>query len=895
MPSCDPLRVLAVDDDPFALALLVRHLSSAGHQVLTARNGKEALKVLLEEGAPMVITDWSMPEMDGLQLCRTIRIHEGIPFTYVIVLTANTEEDHTIDAFEAGTDDYLAKPFRERELLARVQAGQRIIRLREDLERRSRDVHHSNAELAVANEKLAEANHRLNHMATTDELTGLLNRREALNRLYEYWSTSLRHGDPLSCIAIDIDHFKNFNDRYGHATGDWVLRETAAVLRRTARRGESVCRLGGEEFLILCPKATHNMAAVGAERLRLAVESNRLVGGGSSLNVTVSLGVAERTLTMSGHDDLLRAADTALYEAKNAGRNTVRVANSGRRQEGSSDPRGGSFFAADERTSAAAPVHEQIKVLVADEDADSLHTCVTELRRAGYGVLEAARGTEALQRAEIDLPDVIVLDVGLSDISGMECARRLTSHPRTRDLPLILMTDHVGEFGMDFLGVVEYLRKPLQPQELVLRVRTMARFRKELSHSNAIRGEQTRALDLLLTFSRDIAGADSLDAILDATNTAAATLTCSRRVCILMPDLQHTALAVARSLGIENQALSRIRVPLGSPTTGEVFTTRETKVLHSPEEARHRRQDPDYELFPGTPTICTALCAPECVVGVLVIAGRPDASPFSPLDLEYVDLICNIAASAIHDCQTQRARDEARDSIVVALAKLAEFRDTDTGKHLDRVTQFCTLLALQLREEGRQGATIDDEFLADLARAVPLHDIGKVAVPDHILRKPGRLDDDEVRVMQTHAEIGAMTIRSVIDRAPGARFLEMAEQIAWNHHEWYNGRGYPRGLKGQDIPLAARIVAVADVYDALTTKRIYKDAMPHEKACDIIVQSSGSQFDPDLVEAFRRCAPEVARLARELADRPESAAPAKSAKLRSSRHENASVLAPLGV
>lgn len=311
--------VLAVDDDPFCLRVLERHLRNDGYTVVTATNGKEALRALLDQGMQLVVTDGSMPEMGGLELCRALRTHEGIGLVFVIVLTARTDEDHLVEAFQAGADDYITKPFKRRELLARLHAGQRLIDLQRELTKRTIEAHRVNAELAVANQKLAT-------LATRDELTGLVNRREAMERLTGYWASAKRYGDPLSCIVLDIDHFKKFNDMYGHAVGDSVLRETAHILQCSARRGEIACRVGGEEFLIICPTATVKAVAVAAERFRRTVAANVISEGESELSITISLGLAGMCDGITCPDQLLKAADDALYAAKAAGRNCVRTA-----------------------------------------------------------------------------------------------------------------------------------------------------------------------------------------------------------------------------------------------------------------------------------------------------------------------------------------------------------------------------------------------------------------------------------------------------------------------------------------------------------------------------------------------------------------------------------------
>ncbi|MFH1109221.1 MAG: response regulator [Planctomycetota bacterium] len=871
MSESESLRVLIVDDDPSALTLLSRYLTDAGHSVATAANGAEALRVLLAEGPPIVITDWAMPVMDGLELCRAIRTHEGIPFAYVIIVTATeTAAEQVVQAFEAGADDYLSKPFNRKELLARMRAGQRIIRLQQALHGRNRELHRVNAEMAIAHSRLGEVNAKLSRMVMTDELTGLINRREALARLGTFWSSAVRHGTPLSCILLDVDRFKHCNDAYGHAVGDVVLREIARVMRSTSRQDESVCRIGGEEFLVICPHATAEEAAVGAERLRCAIQDAVIQTHDLDLRMTISLGVAEREAGMAGADDLLRAADHALYAAKGSGRNAVRVAGGKGGRPTSPDALQGASGSLPHRAEPESePLPALPTVLVVDDDALSRAACRRALEGDGYAVVEAEDGLDALTQLTKTTPDVIIMDLVMPRLDGLECARRVKADANTESIPIIITSarsdaaDIVA--GLE-AGADEYLTKPLNTRELLLRVKTMVRLRQELSRSNEVRGEQSRALGVLSDFSRTIATAESLDAILERTLAASAELTCSRRVCVLLPDAEHRVLTVARSFGVADKADSEIRVPFGAATAGEVFQSRLPVLVATEDDVRRRAGCPDGSLFRLLPSLATPLCAPECTVGVLVISGRADARPFTALELDYIELVCNIAAASLADWTARQARDDARDSIVVGLAKLAEHRDSDTGRHLDRVTRFSVLLAQELRSEDGLTGIITDQFISDLERAVPLHDIGKVAVPDYILKKPGPLTAEETAVMRTHASIGARTIRSLVQRVPGAKFLTLAEQIAFGHHEWFDGRGYPAGLRGEAIPLAARIVAVADMYDAITTRRVYKEAMSHDRAVAVILEGAGTQFDPAVVSAFANREGEFHRLARELAD-----------------------------
>jgi putative two-component system response regulator len=189
-----------------------------------------------------------------------------------------------------------------------------------------------------------------------------------------------------------------------------------------------------------------------------------------------------------------------------------------------------------------------------------------------------------------------------------------------------------------------------------------------------------------------------------------------------------------------------------------------------------------------------------------------------------------------------------RDMALFALARLAELRDSTTAEHLERIGAYSRRLAEAAR--ARFGEAIDAEFIEDLGRSSPLHDIGKVAIPDAILRKPGRLTPEEVAIMQTHTTIGGDTLREVLRSHRGPSFLEMAMDIAYSHHERWDGTGYPKRLRAESIPLPARIVALVDAYDALTSVRPYKPAFGHEEAMRRILADSGSHFDPRLVDIF---------------------------------------------
>lgn len=292
-------RVLIVDDNPFIRATVKKLLLGEGATCFEAGDGRKALKVLDGNSVDVVLTDYQMPVMNGIELVRAIRERPEHATTPILLLSASEYRSTTIRALDAGANDFIRKPFEATELLARLRSFCRLAKLTKELET----------------------------ISITDELTGLWNRREAMARLNDLCLRANRYQATFSCIMLDIDHFKRVNDQYGHATGDAVLKGVAGTLVKTVRDVDKVCRVGGEEFLVLCPETTADGARTFAERLRSAVERHEVECESQALRVTISLGVAEFRESMAGPDGILGVADEALYAAKNSGRNRVRLAN----------------------------------------------------------------------------------------------------------------------------------------------------------------------------------------------------------------------------------------------------------------------------------------------------------------------------------------------------------------------------------------------------------------------------------------------------------------------------------------------------------------------------------------------------------------------------------------
>ena len=223
---------------------------------------------------------------------------------------------------------------------------------------------------------------------------------------------------------------------------------------------------------------------------------------------------------------------------------------------------------------------------------------------------------------------------------------------------------------------------------------------------------------------------------------------------------------------------------------------------------------------------------------------------------------------ALEQLVQERTRElqQTKDALVFSMGAMAEMRDRETGNHLLRTEHFVRLLAAALAETPDYATVLDDTTIDILGRAAPLHDIGKIAVPDRILQKQGPLSEDEQEEMRKHVLHGERLLDDAAGYLGETRFIQVARDIAGNHHEKWDGSGYPRGKKGEEIPLGARLMALADVYDALTSRRYYKEPIPHEKAARMIRQDSGSHFDPRVAEAFEQRQQEFLEIMNRLRD-----------------------------
>jgi len=296
------MKILIAEDDLTSRSILTAILKKWGFDPVVTEDGGKAWEVLQQPDAPrLILLDWNMPTMDGVEICRRLREIVSSNPPYVILLTARDEKGDIVQGLEAGANDYVAKPYDSRELQARIRVGQRMLEMQANL---------------------LEARDALEHQAMHDFLTGVFNRRAIRDRLKQEMARAGREKENLSIGMLDIDHFKNINDTYGHQAGDEALIAFTRRIQDGLREYDCLGRYGGEEFLVIAPRSCGSPGESLYERLRARIAGAAIATNAGSISLTVSIGVAPGT----GHsnvDALLAAADAALYQAKAEGRNRV--------------------------------------------------------------------------------------------------------------------------------------------------------------------------------------------------------------------------------------------------------------------------------------------------------------------------------------------------------------------------------------------------------------------------------------------------------------------------------------------------------------------------------------------------------------------------------------------
>jgi diguanylate cyclase (GGDEF)-like protein len=298
------VKILIAEDDAISRRLLDTILKKWGYEVVVAQDGARAWEELQKEDAPrLAILDWMMPEMDGVEVCGKVRERTGSPYVYILLLSAKSQREDLVRGMESGADDYITKPFDANELKVRLRAGRRILDLQT---------------------QLMSAQEALKDQAARDPLTGIWNRNAIFDLFRRELARAERECTQVAIVMIDIDHFKNLNDTFGHMAGDAVLREFTRRIAASLRPYDAVGRYGGEEFLVLLPGCDLEAGMRHAERLRMLLTEEAFDTSEGRHITTCSLGVAATSASQpKSSDPLIRAADAALYRAKRNGRNRV--------------------------------------------------------------------------------------------------------------------------------------------------------------------------------------------------------------------------------------------------------------------------------------------------------------------------------------------------------------------------------------------------------------------------------------------------------------------------------------------------------------------------------------------------------------------------------------------
>lgn len=526
------------------------------------------------------------------------------------------------------------------------------------------------------------------------------------------------------------------------------------------------------------------------------------------------------------------------------------------------------------------------KILFVDDEALLLEGIKRQLRR-DVDLTTAEGAAVALQiLAEQGPFAVVVSDYNMPGMDGIAFLNNVYQlYPQT---VLIMLT---GRAEMDLVinalhnaHIARFLNKPC-PKEILLETLTdgLEQYRLRMSEQllqaqiqqanselhklntqlESLVEQKTRALQLQYRHVANMAHITSSQAIVDALVKAVVDLTGLEQIGLwLSPQLngqycQHYPVATATP-----DCFNAVDSSQG--IVAEVLRSGQMWQYHS-----HQSQsfaDVDASVFQGDkqPMLCMPLDSKKGLIGLLSVAGDP--TDINPDVVAALIGIIDVSATALQSHWHKEAFEDAQDAIITALAKLSEYRDPETGAHLLRLKKYCSLVCTALAQLSDYQNTITQEFTEDLVRSSPLHDIGKVGIPDAILKKPGRLTPEEFEIMKDHAAIGGDTLRTVYERYPSQSFIKCGMDIAYGHHEKWNGSGYPLGLQGEAIPLSARILALVDVYDALTCRRIYKPPFPREKAMAIIQEGSGTHFDPKLVDIFLAIEEDFHQIAEQYAD-----------------------------
>jgi response regulator RpfG family c-di-GMP phosphodiesterase len=485
-------------------------------------------------------------------------------------------------------------------------------------------------------------------------------------------------------------------------------------------------------------------------------------------------------------------------------------------------------------------------ILVVDDELTIRKSIQKRLEREGYAVTSTDNAKDALQLFKENSFDTVISDIRMEEMDGLELLKRLQS--QHKDIPVIMVT---GAPSLDTAqesikaGAYDYITKPIEREILINTVkRSLEKKRlndqiKEYQRNLELKvKEQTKTLFAIYKFANQLNSMDSLEDVVNSVVNFVADFMFSKRVSVMLLDEKGESLTIKGATGLEDEIVRKTRIKRGEAIAGKVLETGKAIIVNDigsmkTESDRYS----EYKSFISFPLMQVPLKATHLSLGIINVTNRFGDQPFTKEDLENLDFIADTASVAINNQLKSIEIEKSYFRTMKALATAVEEKDRYTRGHSERVKTYAVELAKRLG--------LPSETISTIEYACVLHDIGKIGIPDSIIQKDRDLTEDEYRQIKEHPTKGEKIIQVI-------PFLEPALPIIRHHHERFDGTGYPDGIGGKGIELGARIIAIADTYDAMTTERPYRGPLPMDEAVSVLKEQKGKQFDPELVDIFVR-------------------------------------------
>ncbi len=486
------------------------------------------------------------------------------------------------------------------------------------------------------------------------------------------------------------------------------------------------------------------------------------------------------------------------------------------------------------------------RILVVDDELTIRKSIQKRLEKEGYEVTSADNANDALQLFQENSFDTVISDIRMEEMDGLELLKKLQS--QRRDIPVIMVT---GAPSLDTAqesikeGAYDYITKPIEREILINTVkRSLEKKRlndqiKEYQRNLELKvREQTKTIFAIYKFANQLNSMDSLEDVVNSVVNFVADFLFSKRVSVMLLDEKGEYLTIKGASGLEEEIVKKTRIKRGEAIAGRVLETGKAVIVGdiSSMKAESDRYS-EYKSFISFPLIQVALKTTDLSLGILNVTNRFGDQPYTKEDLENLDFIADTASVAINNQLKSIEIEKSYFRTMKALAAAVEEKDRYTRGHSDRVKTYAVELARRLG--------LPSETISTIEYACVLHDIGKIGIPDTIIQKDRDLTDEEYKQIKEHPAKGENIIRVI-------PFLEPARPIIRHHHERFDGTGYPDGMKEKEIELGARIIAIADTYDAMTTERPYRGPFPKDHVISVLKEQKGKQFDPELVDIFVR-------------------------------------------